>query len=165
MEFKTATKDDIQEILQLYRDAVGSEGCTWSIDYPNEEIARGDLKRNALFCLKNEEDEIIGAVSIDDDEAVEALSCWTENFRPGAELSRLVVKESYRNQSIARLLLKYAMQELFKRGYKSVHFLVSKTNERAIRSYAKLNFTNCGETDLFGEHWFCYEKVLKKWEL
>ncbi len=43
---------------------------------------------------------------------------------------------------------------------KGVHFLVSKTNERAMRSYQKLNFTKCGESDLYGEDWWCYEKAL-----
>lgn len=161
LQFKTATKDDIEEIMKLYRNAIGSEGCTWSMDYPNEEIAQGDLKRNALFCLKNQAEEIVGAISIDDDKVVEELDCWSENLKPGAELARLVVKEAYQNQSIARMLLTCAMEELVKRGYKSVHFLVSKTNERALRSYAKLNFVNRGEADLFGEHWWCYEKGLK----
>lgn len=42
LEFKLATEDDIQEIMKLYRDVIGSIGCTWSMDYPNEEIARSD---------------------------------------------------------------------------------------------------------------------------
>lgn len=160
MEFKNATKEDIGEVTKLYHAAIGSPGCTWSMDYPNEEITQGDLERNALFCLKNDAGEIIGAVSVDDDKVVEELSCWTADLQPGAELARLVVKEKYQNCGIARQLLIYAMQELAKQGYKSVHFLVSKTNERALQSYAKLDFTNCGEADLFGEQWWCYEKAL-----
>lgn len=162
MNFQNATKEDMEEIRKLYRDAIGSPGCTWSLEYPNAEIMQGDMERNALFCLKNEAGKIIGAISIDDDKVVESLSCWDENLKPGAELSRLVVRESEQNQGIARILLKQAMQELKKRGYQSVHFLVSKTNERALRSYAKLDFSNCGEADLFGEHWWCYEKSLSE---
>lgn len=160
MDFKNATKEDIEEITKLYQAAIGSLGCTWSMDYPNEEITQGDLGRNALFCLKNDAGEIIGAISVDDDKVVEGLPCWTADLQPGAELARLVVKAEYQNRGIARQLLIYAMQELAKRGYKSVHFLVSKTNERALRSYAKLDFENCGEADLFGEQWWCYEKAL-----
>lgn len=160
MDFKNATKDDVEEIIKLYQAAIGSPGCTWSMDYPNEAITMDDLNRNALFCLKNDSGEIIGAVSIDDDKEVERLSCWTNNLQPVAELARLVVREDYQNRGIARQLLLDAMQELAGQGYKSVHFLVSKTNERALRSYAKLHFVNCGEVDLFGEHWWCYEKEL-----
>ena len=160
MEFDKCRKKEIKEIVKLYHKAIGSPGCTWSMDYPNVDLVLKDWERDALFCLKSDNGEIIGAISIDDDKVVEGLSCWTKQMKPGAELSRLVVKEDYQNQGIARILLTYAMQELAKRGYKSVHFLVSKTNYRAIRSYAKLNFFNCGDVDLFGEHWWCYEKEL-----
>lgn len=160
MNFKNAAGDDIGEIIKLYQAAIGSPGCTWSMDYPNEAITMSDLDRNALFCLKNDTGEIVGAISIDDDKEVEELSCWNTDLQPGAELARLVVREDYQNRGIARQLLICAMGELARLGYKSVHFLVSKTNHRAFRSYAKLHFTNCGEVDLFGEHWWCYEKEI-----
>ncbi|MGN0155338.1 MAG: GNAT family N-acetyltransferase [Lachnospiraceae bacterium] len=160
MNFINAAKDDIQEITGLYQAAIGSPGCTWSSEYPNEQITQDDLARNALFCLKSDEGEIIGAISIDNDPAVEELPCWSDTLRPGAELARLVVKENYQNQGIARKILTCAMGELVKRGYKSVHFLVSKTHERALRSYARLDFERRGEADLYGEHFWCYEKEL-----
>lgn len=160
MHFVNATKEDIEKITKLYHAAIGSPGCTWSEDYPNADDTQGDFERNDLFCLKNDDGEIIGAISIDKDDMVESLPCWDVASRPSAELSRLVVNEKYQNQGIARQLLSFAMKELVKRGYKSVHFLVSKTNERALRSYAKLNFNNRGEADLYGGHWWCYEKEL-----
>lgn len=160
MNFINAEEKDIKEIVKLYRAAIGSPGCTWSMDYPDADLAQKDWERDALFCLKSDNGEIIGAVSIDDDKVVEQLSCWTKSLQPGAELARLVVKEDYRSQGIARMLLTYTMNEIAKRGYRSVHFLVSKTNYRAIRSYVKLNFVNRGEVDLFEEHWWCYEKEL-----
>lgn len=162
MYFLNATKEDIGKIRELYHAAIGSPGCTWSQDYPNEDDTMGDFERNDLFCLKNDDGEIIGAISIDDDELVESLSCWDKSLRPVAELSRLVVKEEYRNQGIARQLLTCGMQELEKRGYKGAHFLVSKNNERALRSYAKLDFHNCGESDLYDGNWWCYEKDLTR---
>lgn len=160
MNFTRATAQDAQEILKLYRSAMGSEGCTWSLDYPNEENIQNDLARNALFCMKTEKGEIIGAISIDDDKEIEQLSCWSEELKPSGELARLVVKESYQNQSIARKLLQAGMKECKKIGCKSVHFLVSKTNYRALYSYDKLQFETKGESDLFGECWWCYEKEL-----
>lgn len=161
MIFIEATEAEKKEILELYRSVIGSQGCTWSMEYPNEEILEGDLKRNDLFCLKDESGTIVGAISVDDDKVVDKLVCWSKELQPGAELARLVVKEEFQNQGIARLLLQNGMTELKKRGCRSVHFLVSKTNERAIRSYAKLEFRVKGECDLFGEHWWCYEKELE----
>ena len=158
MTFGKAKEEDKELILKLYREAIGSEGCTWSMEYPNESNIENDFKRDALLCLKDCEGEIVGAVSIDDDRLVEELTCWDRELKPAAELARLVVKEDCRNQGIARVLLKSAMDELRQRGYKAVHFLVSKTNYRALNSYAKLDFVKKGDSDLFGENWWCYEK-------
>lgn len=160
MEFQKATRDDINEILALYRAAIGTDGCTWSLDYPNEEITRGDYARGDLYCMKTLEGEIVGAISVDDDKEVDALTCWSKEMLPATELARLVVKESYQNQSIARKLLMGAMEELKKREYKAVHFLVSPGNKKALHSYAKLEFAHCGECDLYEHHWLCYEKKL-----
>ncbi len=161
MEFVPAKAEDKTEILKMYRDAIGDEGCTWSMDYPNKTILEGDYSRNDIFVMK-EQGDIIGAVSIDDDKEVEALSCWSQQLKPSAEAARLIVKKEYRNRGIARLLLQGVTEVLQKRKYKSIHYLVSKTNLRAIHSYAKLNFTKVGESDLYGENWLCYEKELNR---
>lgn len=151
---------DKQAILSLYRSMIGTKGCTWSMDYPNEEILENDFKRQAIFVIRNEKNEIIGTISIDDDSEVDQLECWSDSLKPAAELARLAIKDDYQNLGLARFMLQSVMEELKKRNYKSVHFLVSKTNVRALRSYAKLNFERKGESDLFGENWWCYEKEL-----
>ena len=102
----------------------------------------------------------MGVISIDQDEAVESLSCWSDELKPGAELSRLGVRIESQNQGIARKLLEYGMDELRSRGMKSVHFIVCKSNEKAIRSYNRLDFDVVGECEMFGEEWWCYEKRL-----
>ena len=160
MRFEKAKDSEKSEILQLYRSLVGTEYCAWTLEYPSEKEIEDDMSRDALFCLKNEENEIIGVISIDKDDAVEQLLCWSKELLPSAELSRLGVKIEYQNQGIARILLQYGMEELKKQGKKSVHFLVCKTNEKAIRSYAKLKFDIVGECELFGKCWWCYEKAL-----
>ncbi|MDE7366160.1 MAG: GNAT family N-acetyltransferase [Lachnospiraceae bacterium] len=160
--FTSATEEDQEEILSLYRSAIGTEGCTWSIEYPNEDILKDDIEHQRIFCMKNQSGEIVGIISIDVDEEVGKLACWTEGLKPAAELARLGVKRQYQNMGIAKLLLKGAMRELVRRGYKGVHFLVSKTNERAIRAYAGMGFRVSGECNLYGENWWCYEKELEE---
>ncbi len=160
MKFMQATVEDQAEILQLYRSLVGTEFCAWTDQYPGKAEIEGDLSRDALFCLKDMAGTLIGVISIDQDEAVEALPCWTEAWKPAGELSRLGVRSEYQNQGVARQLLQYGMAELEHRGMKSVHFLVCKTNQKAIRSYDKLGFNIVGDCELFGELWWCYEKSL-----
>ncbi|HCJ08048.1 MAG TPA: N-acetyltransferase [Lachnospiraceae bacterium] len=158
--FRSANEKDLEEIRALYTGATGSPGCTWDEGYPNEECTREDFKRGDLFCLKTEEGEITGVIAVDADEIVEKLPCWSRELQPGAELARLVVKESYQNQGIAKQLLQCGMEELARRGYQSVHFLVSKTNERALRAYEPLGFDNRGEWYGYEHDWWCYEKKL-----
>ncbi len=160
MNFTQASEKDKSKILALYRSLAGTEFCAWTEDYPGEIDIEGDLSRDGLFCLKDEKGEIAGVISIDQDENVERLTCWSKELQPSAELSRIGVRVENQNQGIARKLLQHAMEELRRRGKRSVHLLVCKTNKKAIRSYEKLNFEVVGECQMFGEDWWCYEKVL-----
>ena len=160
------SREEAEEILQLYRSLIGTEYCVWTENYPTEREVEFDLSRNALFCLyermpePDERERLIGTISIDDDPEVEALSCWSEDLTPVAELSRLGVAVEYQNRGIARILLQEAMAELKSQGYKAVHILVAKDNVKALRSYEKLHFTTAGECELFGHSYWCYEKEL-----
>lgn len=160
MNFAAAEKEDREEILALYQSLVGTEFCAWTENYPNEDTIDGDMSRGGLFCLKEDRDGIIGVISIDDDKEVEKLNCWSKALTPSAELSRLGVRVDYQNKGIARKLLQLGMKELKNRGMKGVHFLVCKSNRKAIRSYDKLSCDIVGECELFGEQWWCYEKKL-----
>ena len=141
MKFRKAKQDDKEEILALYQSLIGTPYCAWGNGYPGEQEFDYDMKRNALFCMENEDGEIIGTITVDEDPQVE-------------------VRTDMQNQGIARQLLQHGMEELKKQGKRSVHFLVCKTNKKALRSYEKLHFDVVGESDLFDEDWWCYEKEL-----
>lgn len=51
--FREAKTEDKEQIMQLYRNAIGTEGCTWSEEYPNEQILLTDLSKHNLFCMEN----------------------------------------------------------------------------------------------------------------
>lgn len=157
LKFQRADQGDKAEILKLYHSLAGTEFCAWTEDYPGEEDIEGDLARDGLFCLKNAQGTIVGVISIDLDEAVESLTCWTKELMPAAELSRLGVRVEYQNQGIAGVLLQHGIEELKRQGKKSMHFLVCKTNEKAIRAYKKLDAKIVGECEMYGEKWWCYE--------
>lgn len=159
MTFQLATTNDFDIIMQLYRSAIGSEGCTWNNEYPNEEILKNDIYRKDIYCLV-ENNEILGAISIDADDVIDNLPNWSPTLYPSKEIARLVVKENFQNKGIARVLLTSIMQIMKERGNIGAHFLVSKYHEKALRSYAKLGFNNKGEVSVFGVDWLCYEKEL-----
>ena len=155
-----AEEKDKGEILRLYKTQLGREFCPWDETYPGEKEIEFDLSRDALFVMKDEKGKIIASISIDEDEAVEKLECWTPELQPGKELSRLAVDPDYQNHGLAREMLQYGMQVVYSQGYKSVHFLVNRHNKKALRSYAALNFQTVGECELYDQPFLCYEKAL-----
>ena len=55
MKFRKAKQDDKEEILALYQSLIGTPYCAWGNGYPGEQEFDYDMKRNALFCMENEQ--------------------------------------------------------------------------------------------------------------
>ena len=155
-----AAESDIEEITGLYEQAKGSKFCTWDEHYPNTEITWGDLERDALFCMKTETGEIVGAISIDDDKEVENLKCWSKTLKPSVEIARLVVKTEWQNKKIAPKMLKELLKIIADRGIKGAHYLVDKNHKKALAAYKSLNFIKVGESTLYYGNWWCYEREI-----
>ena len=129
----------------MYVDARKTKGCTWTEEYPTKEIIKNDILRGDSFVIVNKKNnEIIAAISIDDDKLVEEQKCWSKELKPAGELARLVIAEEYRGNGLAGNLIQGAMENLQKRKYKGVHYLVSPNNANALRAYKKMEFNDCG---------------------
>ncbi len=149
MKFDRVRKEEADTVLKLYRSLLGTLYCVWTEDYPTEKEVEFDFSRDALFCMRDDDGNIIGVISIDDDPNVECLTCWSKTMVPSAEVLRVGVYQEFQNQGIARKLLVGVMEELKNRGYQAVHLLVAKDNVKALRSYDKLNFESVGECELW----------------
>lgn len=152
----TATRDDREEILALYKTMLYGP-ADWNEYYPNEDTIEFDLSRNALFVMKDDEDRIIAAISIDEDEDVKNLSCWSRELIPSAELARLCVRKDMQNQGIAKKMMRYVFEILKKEGNKGVHILVKTGHEAALSSYRAIGFRMVGECNLFDKDFVCME--------
>lgn len=159
MQIVMAAKQDKEEILKLYKAQLGREFCPWTEDYPGGETIDFDLSRDALFVMK-EDDRIVAAISLEEDEDVDRLECWDEELAPGGELARLAVLPEMQNKGLARQMLQHGMKILKERGFRSIHFLVNKHNKKAITSYAVFGFAIVGECHMYEQDFLCYEKVL-----
>lgn len=151
-----AKQEDKQEILKLYRTMLYGP-ADWNEYYPNEDTIEFDLSRNALFVMKNTEGEIIAAISIDEDENVDKLACWSSELMPGAEISRLCVRKDVQNRGIAKEMMHYVFDILRKEGKKGVHILVKNGHEAAFASYGALGFKIVGECNMFDKDFVCME--------
>lgn len=155
----SAKEENREEILSLYQAQKGRPYCPWDEDYPSDATISFDLAHGALFVLKSG-GRIKAAVSIDEDETVAQLLCWDKALEPSAELARLAVAPEEQNKGLGRVMLRFGMDELKRRGFKGVHFLVNKHNVTALRSYAVFGFHVVGECRLYGQDFLCYEKEL-----
>ncbi len=159
MMIRMAKEEDRKEVLALYKMQLGREVCPWNDEYPGNETIDFDLERDSLFVMEDE-DRIVAAISIEEDEDVDNLTCWSEELYPGGELARLAVLPSLQGRGIARQMLQHGMTVLKQRGFKSIHFLVNKYNKKAIRSYAVFGFHTVGEYHMYEQDMYCYEKEL-----
>lgn len=149
-----AAREDKEEILALYKTMLYGP-ADWNEHYPNEDTIDFDMSRNALYVMKNELDEIIAAISIDEDEEVDKLPCWS--IMPGGELSRLCVRKDMQNHGIAKEMMRYAFDVLKNEGKNGVHILVRTGHTKALSTYAKLGFKTVGECHLFDNDFICME--------
>lgn len=155
-----ARQQDAPEVLALYRLQLGREFCPWSEQYPGEKEIAFDLSRDALLIMRSEEGALLAAISLDLDENVEALTCWDPDLTPVCELSRIAVHPDHQGKGIAREMIRYAMEQLRQQGYRGVHMLVNRYNQKALRSYAVFGFTQAGECGLYQQPYLCMEKQL-----
>lgn len=164
MEIKVnlAKEDDKKEILELYKSLLGTKQCFWDEYYPNEDTINFDISRDSLFVFRDGEKDnlLVAAISIDLDEEVETLDCWSDELQPAAELSRLAVRSDYQSKGIGRMMMLEAMKAAKDKGYKAVHYLVHRDNIKAQRSYKEHNFVHVGECELFEMPFLCFEKEL-----
>ena len=154
-----ASSGDADAILALYHSVLDTPYCRWNEHYPCMANIEDDLSRNALFCIKVD-GQIVAAISIDRDDAVEALDCWNKELKPAMELSRLCVGSAYQGKGIPALMIEDMMEYGRKKGIRSIHYLVSQYNLAAQRAYARLGFELVGECHMYEDDYFCYEKAL-----
>ena len=158
-EIKLATENDRAEIRSLYQAQIVRENCPWTDEYPSNESIDFDLSRDALFVLKMD-GKINAAISLEEDEVVDNLTCWDKTLAPEGEVARVAVLPEAQNKGLGRIMMQYAMDELKRRGYKGIHILVNKHNIKAIRCYEVFGFRTVGECHMYEQDFFCYEREL-----
>lgn len=154
-----AEESDKDELLKLYRSMIGG-AADWNEYYPSMENIEFDIAHDSLFVMKNQKGEIISAISIDHDEEVDKLDCWSKDFQPSAEVARVCVRKDLQGQGIAKMMMEHVFTVLREQNKKSVHILVRDNHKVALKCYSDLGFVPVGECELFEKHFVCMEKSL-----
>lgn len=160
MLLRKARENELGSVLKLYRAAIGTEGCTWTEDYPDEQELSCDFGADCLYVLTND-DVVIGAVSVVPENELDDLDCWRIKSGAHREIARIVVSADNRGKGCARAMLTQLFSVLSRQSCDSVRLLVARDNKAAIKLYKALGFSFIGECHRYGHHFYICEKALE----
>lgn len=155
---RTARKDDLPEILKMYRSVIGKNGCHWSISYPNEATLHEDFRTGNLYVLWRGS-KMIGAGSIVPKNELDDLDCWYYH-KNVAEIARIVIRPEYQSKGFGKHLVKKLCYKLNEKGYNAVHILVSTKNHHALNLYRETKFYCKGECQRYDHSYYAFERKL-----
>jgi ribosomal protein S18 acetylase RimI-like enzyme len=152
-DFLLANLEDVPKIVNIYRNLVGTPGCTWDSEYPSKKSAESDIADKSLFVLK-ENNKVIAVASAG---AFDEL--WHLDWKPKnpCELARIGVLPSLQGQGIGSLILQNIIQAIKEKGFDGIRMLVSKTNPAALALYDKNGFERFSETFMYDIDFYCYQ--------
>lgn len=152
-------ENELEVILSIYNSLIGTSGCTWSLDYPNIDDVKGDFLNDSLYVIMDN-DQIIGAAAAGYSDEFEHLLCWDKDIKKACDLSRVGVRSDFQGKGVAQFLLSFLENDVVKREFDGMHFIVSKTNPKALSLYNKMGYKCVGDVYMYDNDWYCYEKKL-----
>ena len=155
---RLAKKEDLTEILKMYRSVIGKNGCNWSISYPNEATLHEDFCTGNLYVLWRGS-KMIGAGSIVPRNELDDLDCWQHRKNAG-EIARIVIKPEYQSKGYGKHLVNKLCYKLDHKGCQAVHLLASTENHHALNLYRETKFYCKGEYQRYDHTYYAFEKKL-----
>ncbi|MDO5558293.1 MAG: GNAT family N-acetyltransferase [Oscillospiraceae bacterium] len=159
MKFRNAEAADLKKILKLYADVSRSDFSVWDEDYPGTQEIDHDFETDNIFVLI-EDDRLTGAISIVPENEMDMVKCWTVNAPDACEIARVAVAPEAQGRGLALIMVNYLTQVIIQRGYKSIHLAAAVCNIPAVRTYQKAGFEKVAEEDMFGHHYYLFEKII-----
>ena len=151
--FSLAQAADAPAVFKLYRTMLGIPGCTWTDEYPNEELVAMDIRTESLYLLKDADGTIVAAAAAGPDDELKDFEWGLDN---PCELARVAVAYTLQNQGLGFLLLRQVIDAAKARGFDGIRMLVSPENISAQALYRKLGFERLDEVQMFGLHFYRY---------
>lgn len=169
MEFRKATKTDIDSIMNIIKQAQAyfkQYGINqWQNNYPNLETIRNDLKNeNSYVLLKENNIVATTAVSFDGEKTYDRIydGQWLSN-NSYAVIHRIAVDNTYKGAGLASQIIKNVEKLCLNRDIYSIKVDTHEDNLSMQKFLKKNAFKYCGVIYLEdGNKRVAFEKVLKK---
>ncbi|MBQ7886935.1 MAG: GNAT family N-acetyltransferase [Clostridia bacterium] len=163
MLIERAKPQDAEAVYALYHSLIDTPYSTWSEDYPSRDLIDDDVLHGKTIVLRTQEGKLAAAIALlpgEEEPEFDEIAPWYPDVKRWAVPSRLGVAADQQGKGLAKRMLTAAMDYARSDGCEAVRFLVAKRNPIPQRAYAPLGFDVCGECELWGEHWLCYQKRL-----
>ena len=158
-----AKPKDADAVYALYHSLIDTPFSTWSEDYPSRELVDSDVLNGKTIVMRDSSGGIAAAIALlpgEEEPEFDAIAPWYPDVNKWAIPSRLGVAARQQGKGLAKRMLMAAMDHARADGFEAVRFLVAKSNPIPQRAYAPLGFDVCGECELWGGRWLCYQKRL-----
>jgi GNAT superfamily N-acetyltransferase len=165
IQFRKTTQQDIPQIWEILQKAIQrrkEDGSNqWQDGYPNPEVIKNDVEKEAGFVLMDDE-KVIGycAVFINDEPAyadIEGKWLTNDDF---VVFHRVAVAEEYLGKGLAKEMMKFIEEFALDNSIYSVKADTNFDNLAMMKSFEKAGYTYCGEVYFRGSARKAYEKVL-----
>lgn len=164
MEYRLATKKDINNICRLIQEAVGEmllHGIDqWDELYPTKEDFLKDIEENSLYlAIKDEQIAALYVISKEEDEAYRYAQ-WASKDETAFVLHRFCVSPEFQNKGIGREVLRYIEKQVLDMGYQSIRLDVFSVNPFAQKLYRKNGYVAKGSAEWRKGRFDLMEKIL-----
>lgn len=158
---------DLEEVFRIYlngKKELERNGIyQWVDSYPTREIVEEDIKKEALFVLK-EDTEIIGAINLSEEQEAEYQTVnWKFDDSKVLVIHRLVINPKHQKKGYAQKLMEFAERFANQHNYTSIRLDAYSQNDRVINFYKTRGYCIRGKVN-FPEREFeflCMEKQVK----
>lgn len=162
IQYRMATLEDLQEICNLFDDAVETmiqnKIFQWDELYPTKKDFRKDIEREQLYI--GILDERIAAVYVINQRCDEQYikGAWKYADVPYYVIHRLCVNPAFQNQVIAGWTLKHIEEQLTEWGIHAIRLDAFTENPYAIKLYEKMGYAKVGTVDFRKGRFYLMEK-------
>ena len=137
--------------------ALEAEGIyQWDEHYPSREVLGEDIDARHMHVIRVD-GEVVGFVTLDDEEPDEYQSLAWRYPAPALVVHRLTIDPPYQRSGLARRLMEFTQSEASARGYGSIRLESFVANRRACSLYERSGYRKVGVIEFRAGPFCCYE--------
>ncbi|NGY37950.1 GNAT family N-acetyltransferase [Flavobacterium sp. XN-5] len=166
-QFRKATISEIPKIWDILQKAISrrkKDGSNqWQDGYPNPEVIKNDIDKNAGFVL-TEGETIIGYTALlisDEPEYEKIVGKWLTN-NDFVVFHRVAISENHLGKGLATKLVGFIEDFAISNNIYSIKADTNFDNFAMIKVFDKLGYVYCGEVYFRGSARKAYEKIITK---